>query len=56
MAEPEEGLPEVYLQPGESRMVREPTILRTLLGSCVGIAFRVPRLSLGALCHPMLPC
>ena len=31
------------------------TILRTLLGSCVGIAFRVPRLGLGALCHPMLP-
>ena len=34
---------------------REPTILRTLLGSCVGIAFRVPRLGVGALCHPMLP-
>ena len=50
-----EGLPEVYLQPGESRLVREPTILRTLLGSCVGIAFRAPRLGLGALCHPMLP-
>jgi chemotaxis protein CheD len=48
-------LPEVYLQPGESRLVREPAILRTLLGSCVGIAFRVPRLGLGALCHPMLP-
>lgn len=55
MAEPEEGLHEVYLQPGESRLVREPSILRTLLGSCVGIAFRVPRLGLGALCHPMLP-
>ena len=51
----EQGLPEVYVQPGESRLVREPTILRTLLGSCVGIAFRVPRLGLGALCHPMLP-
>jgi chemotaxis protein CheD len=50
-----EGLPEIYLQPGESRLVREPAILRTLLGSCVGIAFRVPRLGLGALCHPMLP-
>jgi chemotaxis protein CheD len=48
-------LPEVYLQPGESRLVREPTILRTLLGSCVGVAFRAPRLGLGALCHPMLP-
>jgi chemotaxis protein CheD len=51
----EEGLPEIYVQPGESRLVREPAILRTLLGSCVGIAFRVPRLGVGALCHPMLP-
>jgi chemotaxis protein CheD len=48
-------LPEVYVQPGESRLVREPSILRTLLGSCVGIAFRIPRLGVGALCHPMLP-
>jgi chemotaxis protein CheD len=48
-------LPEVYVQPGESRLVKTPTILRTLLGSCVGIAFRVPRLGVGALCHPMLP-
>jgi len=30
-------------------------MLRTLLGSCVGIAFRVPRLGVSALCHPMLP-
>jgi chemotaxis protein CheD len=50
-----EDLPEIYLMPGESRLVKEPTILRTLLGSCVGIAFRAPRLGLGALCHPMLP-
>jgi|WetSurMetagenome_2_1015567.scaffolds.fasta_scaffold581367_1 chemotaxis protein CheD len=49
------SLPEVFVQPGESKLVREPTILRTLLGSCVGIAFRVPRLNIGALCHPMLP-
>ncbi len=49
------ALPEVYVQPGESRLLREPAILRTLLGSCVGIAFRIPRLGVGALCHPMLP-
>jgi chemotaxis protein CheD len=56
-ADPEanELLPEVYVHPGESRLVREPSILRTLLGSCVGIAFRIPRLGVGALCHPMLP-
>jgi chemotaxis protein CheD len=55
MPEPDEGLPEVYVQPGEAQLVRRPTMLRTLLGSCVGIAFRVPRLGVAALCHPMLP-
>lgn len=51
-----EGLvPEVYVQPGESCVVTEPSILRTVLGSCVGIAFSVPRLGVAALCHPMLP-
>jgi len=55
MAEDEGRMPEIYLQPGESRLVKQPTILRTLLGSCVGIAFYAPRLGAGALCHPMLP-
>ena len=55
MADPETMLPEVYVQPGEARVVKEPTIMRTLLGSCVGIAFSIPRLQVGALCHPMLP-
>ena len=55
MLPPDQELPEVYVQPGESRLVREPTMLRTLLGSCVGIAFRIPRLGVAALCHPMLP-
>jgi chemotaxis protein CheD len=49
-------MPEIYLQPGESHLVTEPSILRTVLGSCVGIAFRIPRLGVAALCHPMLPC
>jgi chemotaxis protein CheD len=46
---------EVYVQPGESHLVSEPTILRTVLGSCVGVTFRIPRLGVAALCHPMLP-
>ena len=55
MPEAEVMLPEVYIQPGEALIVREPTIMRTLLGSCVGITFSIPRLQVGALCHPMLP-
>jgi chemotaxis protein CheD len=51
----EPALLEIYVQPGESHLVREPAIMRTVLGSCVGVTFLVPRLGLGALCHPMLP-
>jgi chemotaxis protein CheD len=55
MAGSDKTLPEVYLQPGESHLATEPAILRTVLGSCVGVAFWVPRWKIGALCHPMLP-
>jgi chemotaxis protein CheD len=55
MPEPDEVLPEVYVQPGESHLVTEPAIMQTVLGSCVGITYLVPRLGIGALCHPMLP-
>ncbi|HTX42514.1 MAG TPA: chemotaxis protein CheD [Acidobacteriaceae bacterium] len=54
MAHPEPP-PEIYVQPGESRLVRTPAILRTVLGSCVGVAFWHQRLGIGALLHPMLP-
>lgn len=55
MRPPNENLPEIYVQPGESHLTTAPAILRTLLGSCVGIAFWVPGREMGALCHPMLP-
>ena len=55
MQPPEEMLPECHVHPGESRLVTEPAILHTVLGSCVGVTFFVPRLGIGALCHPMLP-
>jgi chemotaxis protein CheD len=48
-------LPQVYLHPGEIYIARTPTILRTVLGSCVGITFWSPRLTIGALCHAVLP-
>jgi chemotaxis protein CheD len=46
---------DVYVQPGESHLVREPAILRTVLGSCVGVTFWSPNLGVAALCHPMMP-
>ena len=55
MAELELALPEVYLQPGESYLAREPTIIRTILGSCVGVTLWSARRGIGALCHAQLP-
>jgi chemotaxis protein CheD len=46
---------EVYLQPGESHLARKPTIIRTILGSCVGMSFWSARLGVGDLCHCQLP-
>jgi chemotaxis protein CheD len=55
MPSPDQSVQEVHVQPGESCLVTGPAILRTVLGSCVGVAFLVPRLGIAALCHPMLP-
>jgi chemotaxis protein CheD len=48
-------LPQIYLKPGELRMVREPEIVVTVLGSCVAVTFFNARLRVAAICHAMLP-
>lgn len=48
-------MPDVNIQPGELFVARTPTILRTILGSCVSVTFWSPRLGAGALCHGVLP-
>jgi chemotaxis protein CheD len=53
--EPDSDLPQIHVHPGEWHLLREPALLCTLLGSCVGITFWVRRLGIGALCHPMMP-
>ena len=47
--------PSINVQPGEMYLVRRPVILRTILGSCVGVTFWCVRLQAGALCHGVLP-
>ena len=49
------GMADIYVQPGELHLVRVPAILRTVLGSCVGVTFWDRRQGIAALCHPMLP-
>ena len=47
-------LPEVYVQPGRVATGAQPAILRTLLGSCVGITFWSSAAGRRALCA--IPC
>jgi chemotaxis protein CheD len=46
---------EIYLDPGELHIAREPVIIRTALGACIGITFWSAKLGVGALCHPLWP-
>jgi chemotaxis protein CheD len=40
---------------GAAVVVDRPTVVRTVLGSCVAVIFHVPRLGLSALCHAQMP-
>lgn len=55
MLELEGALTEIYLLPGELHLACKPAIIRTILGSCVGVTFWSERLGAGALCHSLLP-
>ena len=48
-------LPGLTLHPGELFLARSPTLLQTILGSCVGVTFWSARLGAGAMCHGVLP-
>ncbi|HEX5229757.1 MAG TPA: chemotaxis protein CheD [Bryobacteraceae bacterium] len=49
------AMSDVTIQPGELYVARTPTILRTILGSCVSVTFWSSRLGAGAMCHGVLP-
>jgi chemotaxis protein CheD len=55
MLETESEVSEIYLHPGESYLARKPAVIRTILGSCVGVTFWSARLGVGALTHSQLP-
>lgn len=49
------AVPRINLGMGEVVVVDQPTIIWTVLGSCVAVILRVPRLGLSAVCHALLP-
>lgn len=48
-------LPIVYLKPAELCVTDQPTVVRTVLGSCLAITMFSPRLKISAICHALLP-
>lgn len=51
----QQDLPLVTLHPGELFVAREPTIITTILGSCVSVCLHCPTNNIGAMCHGVLP-
>ncbi len=48
-------LPLVYLNPGEFFFSGEPTLVVTVLGSCLSVTMFSRRRGLGGICHGLLP-
>lgn len=44
-----------FLKPGELAFLERPTIVTTILGSCVAIVRHHPQSTFGAICHAVLP-
>ncbi|MFW7380826.1 MAG: chemotaxis-specific protein-glutamate methyltransferase CheB [Oligoflexus sp.] len=44
-----------FLQPGDFYIAKEPTLIRTVLGSCVSVVLYDPKLRAGAMNHIVLP-
>lgn len=55
MKGPEAELPVVRLLPGDLAIVHRPSLLVTVLGSCVSVTFWDVRSHLAAMCHGVLP-
>ncbi len=55
MLELNSELREIYVDPGELHIAREPVIILADLDACIGITFWTEKLRVGALAHPVLP-
>jgi len=48
-------VPVVYLKAGEIHVSDKPTLVKTVLGSCVAVTMFYPGSGIGAMCHGLLP-
>jgi len=50
-----EGLPKVFLQTGDCYIGVQPTLVTTVLGSCLAVTMHAPQQGIGTICHAFLP-
>ncbi len=50
-----EQYPKVFLQTGDCYLGVQPTLVTTVLGSCVAVTMCAPERGIGAICHAFLP-
>jgi chemotaxis protein CheD len=50
-----QALPHEYLLIGQGGVFRSPTLVQTVLGSCVAVAMHCPKTMLGGIFHALLP-
>jgi chemotaxis protein CheD len=55
MINSQDTIPKIYLKPGELHFAITPTIVSTVLGSCISITMHNPEHQLGVICHAVLP-
>ena len=49
------GFPRVFLHTGDCYIGVQPTMVTTVLGSCVAVTMFSPQRNIGAICHAFLP-
>ena len=45
----------IYLKPGQICIADRPTVVSTVLGSCVAVTMFSPKFGIGGICHALLP-
>ncbi|WP_419785849.1 chemotaxis protein CheD [Pseudodesulfovibrio sp.] len=50
-----QGLPKVFLQTGDCFIGVHPTLVTTVLGSCLAVTMHAPKHGIGTICHAFLP-
>ncbi|EGB15758.1 CheD [Pseudodesulfovibrio mercurii] len=49
------GLAKIFLQTGDCFIGVQPTLVTTVLGSCLAVTIHAPKMGIGTICHAFLP-